>query len=135
MRITESRIKQIIREEARKAMLQEMNGLGFISELEDAVGRRLELLDDVYDPDGEMLIPSGAVVNLYSVEPKEQPSFVKLGSTPSAEGDSDAVVIEVEVLHGGEGGPEGSLLGRGDVAMIRVTDGDVEVVGHRHDSM
>lgn len=135
MRITESRIRQIIREETRRVMLQEMDGSNFMDELTSAVGRRLELLDDVFDHTGEMIIPQGAVVNLYSVDPVGRPTGVKLGSTPSADDNLDAVVIEVEVLHGGEGGPEGTLLGRGDVAMIRVVEGDINLISRRLDHM
>lgn len=133
MRITEKELRRIVREEILR---EGMDARG----LEGAVGRRLELLSPVSAWVNELgrkavIIPAGSIVNLYAVDPTgRHPLGVARGSTASAdrldhEGyPYDAVVLEVEVLHGGESGPEGAHLGRGDMARITVLPDEVRPV-------
>ena len=132
MRITESQLRRIVREEILRENMD-------VKGLQAAVGRRLELLAPVSQYINELgrkvvIIPAGAVVNLYAVRPTHSAPDIARGSTPVAdrlasESPYNVVVLEVEVLHGGESGPEGALLGRGDMARITVLPDEVRVVG------
>lgn len=133
MRITESQLRRIVRQE----ILRESMGPGPMgaASLESLVGRRLEILAPVSQWVNELgrkvvILPAGAVVNLYAVRPTHSVPGIARGSTPMAdrlasESPYNVVVLEVEVLHGGESGPEGSLLGRGDMARITVLPDEV----------
>lgn len=141
MRITESQLRKIVRQE----ILQEaMDARG----LEGAVGRRLELLAPVSRWVNELgrklvVLPAGSIVNLYDVRPSHSVPGITRGSTPAAdrlasESPYNVVVLEVEVVHGGVSNPVGSvedrhiaagaLLGRGDMARITVLPEEVRVV-------
>lgn len=134
MRITESQLRRIVRQE----ILRESMGPMDAASLEPLVGRRLELLAPVSQYINELgrkvvILPAGAVVNLYAVRPTHSVPGIARGSTAMAdrlasESPYNVVVIEVEVQHGGESGPEGSLLGRGDMARITILPEEVRVV-------
>ena len=130
-RITETQLRRIVREE----ILRESTD---VRGLEGALGRRLELLVPVsrwVDELGRkvVILPAGSIVNLYEVRPTHSAPGITRGSTPGAdrvgsESPYSTVVLEVEILHGGESGPEGAMLGRGDMARIVVMPDEVRLV-------
>ena len=135
MRITESQLRRIVRQE-----INEMVATGplTVADLKSAVGRRVEVLSPVSRWVNELgrkvvILPVGSIVNLYEVRPTHSAPGIVRGSTPGAdrvgsESPYSTVVLEVEILHGGESGPEGAMLGRGDIARIVVMPDEVRLV-------
>ena len=134
MRITESQLRRIVRQE----ILRESMGPMDVRGLEASVGRRLELLAPVSAWVNELgrkveVLPRGAIVSLHAVRPTHRVPNIARGSTALAdrlasESPYNVVVLEVEVQHGGESGPEGTRLGRGDMARITVMPDEVRPV-------
>lgn len=134
MRITESQLRRIVRRE----ILRESMGPMDVEALKASTGRRLELLAPVSTFVNELgrkveVLPRGSIVVLHAVRPTHRVPNIARGSTPTAdrvasESPYNVVVIEVEVQHGGESGPEGARLGRGDMARITVMPDEVRPV-------
>ena len=136
MRITESQLRRMVRQE-----INEMAGNGplTVEDLRAAIGRRMELLAPVSRFVNELgskvvILPAGSIVVLYDVRPSHSAPGMVRGSTPGAdrvgsESPYSTVVLEVEVQHGGESGPEGAMLGRGDMARIVVMPDEVSLLG------
>ena len=142
MRIAESQLRRIVREEILRENMD-------LTSLRGVIGRRLEITAPVSRWVNELgrklvVLPAGSIVNLYDVAPTHSVPGITRGSTPAAdrlasESPYNVVVLEVEVVHGGVSNPVGSvedrhiaagaLLGRGDMARITVLPDEVRVVG------